>query len=496
MSDRRPRVRSLRPHVAPRVLRALALARMSSASTRVALERWLASTPALPRARAAWMDACAEALEAEKRLGRVSARDLERAFASAVLEGDFNALALGGGLARAMADVRGGRARGRFVAQADAWTDVGARDAEARRCLQVSLTDGGGRFLAVEYERIDGLGDAGFRAGAKIALTDPYVGADGSIWLERATCAVLGGGVDRLERARLRAMAVMDEPNRPGETKEERTKRALRAAWEDERCRLEREDSARDVAGAAPTTTAFVPATLIVPDSLDVHSPMMVPGTPLEVLSVDVEEEPRANDDAMELDVVRHIDASFERPSAPASSSLSRERDSVPTSSRGAAVDERALRAARHLNATAIKGLWTYIAAVKAVRGDENASEDATIYGWITRMGRIEVQDDARAPLWRMKMQVSDPTGVTNVLLRNAQLEGVAETSVASYLAADAAGRKVIETAVHDRLNAFCGRIKIGGLKSKHPHVLKLDSQPTSLKRPIADALRARASGL
>jgi len=430
------------------------------------------------------------------RLGRARASDAERAFASAVLDGDFNVLALGGGLGDALARVRGGRARGRFVAQADAWTDAGARDADARRCLRVDLTDGGGRYAAMEYERIDGLGDAGFRAGAKIALTDPYVGADGSIWLERATCAVLGGGVDRLERARLRAMAVMDEPNRPGESKEERAKRAVRVAWEEERCRLEREDSARDVAGAAPASNAFVPATLIVPDSLDVQSPAMVPGTPVETLVVDAKKEPRA-DDAMESDDVnRRVHASFERPSVPASASLSRERDSVPTSSRGVALDERALRAARHLNATAVKGLWTYIAAVKAVRGDENASAEATIYGWITRAGKIEVQVDARAPLWRMKIQISDPTGVTNVLLRNAQLEGVTETSVESYLAADADGRQAIEAAAHERLGAFCGRIKIGGLKSKHLYVLKLDSQPTSLKRHIADALRARASGL
>ena len=102
---------------------------------------------------------------------------------------------------------RGERAEGRFVVQADAAADDGARDGSTRtRCGTLSLTDGRDRFTAREYERIDGLGEnEGWAAGMKIALTDPYVGEDGSIWLERARCAILGGRVDRLERARARA---------------------------------------------------------------------------------------------------------------------------------------------------------------------------------------------------------------------------------------------------------------------------------------------------
>ena len=45
----------------------------------------------------------------------------------------------------------------------------------------------------MEYEAVPRLSGEGMRAGAKIALTDPYVGEDGTIWLERATTELLGG---------------------------------------------------------------------------------------------------------------------------------------------------------------------------------------------------------------------------------------------------------------------------------------------------------------
>ena len=56
----------------------------------------------------------------------------------------------------------------------------------------------------------------GMRAGAKLALTDPYVDEEGRLWLENETCEALGGCVERLERARMRVLEVLEAPNRPG----------------------------------------------------------------------------------------------------------------------------------------------------------------------------------------------------------------------------------------------------------------------------------------
>ena len=452
-------------------------------SAREIVDGFRARAVALPRARETWVDDVVRSI-ASTTTTTTTTGDVEAAYACAVLRGDFNACALGGGLRAAM--TRGERAEGRFVVQADAAADDGARDGSTRtRCGTLSLTDGRDRFTAREYERIDGLGEnEGWAAGMKIALTDPYVGKDGSIWLERARCAILGGRVDRLERARARAMAVLGAPNRPGDSEGARRKRALKAAWEDDVSRFERAEDGRDgCEPSAPRARAVVRSAAIVPDSLEMHSPAIVPATQMDAMDVDDGEALRASDETNASGVSRR--------SAPPSSL---ERDSAPASSgRGVPPDEHVLDVARHFNRTAMKGLWTYIAAMQAARS-VGECEEATVHAWIAHTGKIEVQEEARPPLWRLKMQISDPTGVATVLLRNAQLESATGTTVSEYLAANEARKRDIETAARTRLETFCGRVKIGGLKGKHLFVLKLDTQPTTFKSSVADALRARAA--
>ena len=163
---------------------------MARATSRDALDAWLARDAAgWPETREAWRDVVARAMDVEP----PTTTTTTRASASAAMRTDFNVCALGGGLSRAPR-VAGARARGRFVVQMDEWRDVGrdarrrradeqCRRSHAQRCLTLSLTDGARRMFAVEYEAVPRLSGEGMRAGAKIALTDPYVGEDGTIWL-------------------------------------------------------------------------------------------------------------------------------------------------------------------------------------------------------------------------------------------------------------------------------------------------------------------------
>jgi hypothetical protein len=176
--------------------------------------------------------------------------------------------------------------------------------------------------------------------------------------------------------------------------------------------------------------------------------------------------------------------------------SSSRERASVPSSSTPA-LDDHAMALVRHMNESAVKGLWTYLGCVRAARASiDDKSATATVHAWITRTGKIEVQEDAVPPLWRIRIQVSDPTGATSAYLRNAPLDAFAGTTASAYVAADERERKSIEASIRTRLEEFCGRIRLGSLKDKIMVVQKLDAQPTVFKPSVVGALRARKAHL
>ena len=109
------------------------------------------------------------------------------------------------------------------------------------------------------------------------------------------------------------------------------------------------------------------------------------------------------------------------RASEPASST-GLERDSIPSMPNDVALAGRARDVARRLNETAVKGLWTSSPTVKSARaeGVDDKSTNATVHGWITRIGTIEVktEDASRGKMWRLKIQVSDSTGITTRLFR------------------------------------------------------------------------------
>jgi hypothetical protein len=467
---------------------------MARATSRDALDAWLARDAAgWPETREAWRDVVARAMD----VATPTTTTTTRACASAALRSDFNVCALGGGLSRAPR-VAGARARGRFVVQMDEWRDVGrdarrrradeqCRRSHAQRCLTLSLTDGARRMFAVEYEAVPRLSGEGMRAGAKIALTDPYVGEDGTIWLERATTELLGGVVERLERARTRAMAVFEAPNRPGVGEGDRVKAATRAAWEEEANEARALDGARDVEGAAPRVVVTPNAARgVVPDSQVV-----------DILEIGGEDDALAGD-ARAMGAVasprRSTRSSLQASGEPIFSS--RERSSVPSSS-APALDDRAMALVQRVNESAVKGLWTYLGCLRAARASlDDKSAMATVHAWITRTGRLEVQEDARPPLWRVKIQISDPTGAASAYLRTAPLDAFAGTTATAYVAADARERESIEASIRKRLEEFCGRIRLASLKEKIMVVQKLDAQPTGFKPSVVGALRARKAYL
>ena len=339
----------------------------------------------------------------------------------------------------------------------------------------------------------------GMRAGAKLALTDPYVDDEGRIWLENETCVALGGCVERLERARMRVLEVLEAPNRPGVVVGGRFEAAAKSAW-----REERETRAATAATATATTMRSREETRAVMD----REPLAMnslgssgrgsDATPTSPKVVPVSLVPDSLG-ATELDEnMPPADARGDggRASEPASST-GLERDSIPSMPNDVALAGRARDVARRLNETAVKGLWTYVAAVKSARaeGVDDKSTNATVHGWITRIGTIEVktEDASRGKMWRLKIQVSDSTGATTAFLRFAQLDAVAESTAAAYDAASAREKKTIEDRVRRRLEEFCGRIKLSGLRDRIMHVAKLDVQPTSFKSSVVEALDARA---
>ncbi len=473
-------------------------------STARDLERWLASTHGWPTARPAWRTVVADFIDA-----RVAPRDRDAALARASGDSDFHVCALGGELS-ARSAASAGRRRGRFVVQLDEWSDAASdartnrSDARCRRpgggrCLRVSLTDGRNRFIGHEYGVVEALSGEGMRAGAKLALTDPYVDEEGRIWLENETCEALGGCVERLERARMRVLEVLEAPNRPGVVVGDRFEAAAKSAW-----REERETRAATAATATATTMRSREETRAVMD----REPLAMnslgssgrgsDATPTSPKVVPVSLVPDSLG-ATELDEnMPPADARGDggRASEPASST-GLERDSIPSMPNDVALAGRARDVARRLNETAVKGLWTYVAAVKSARaeGVDDKSTNATVHGWITRIGTIEVktEDASRGKMWRLKIQVSDSTGATTAFLRFAQLDAVAESTAAAYDAASAREKKTIEDRVRRRLEEFCGRIKLSGLRDRIMHVAKLDVQPTSFKSSVVEALDARA---
>ena len=56
------------------------------------------------------------------------------------------------------------------------------------------------------------------------------VDEEGRIWLENETCEALGGCVERLERARMRVLEVLEAPNRPGVVVGDRFEAAAKSA--------------------------------------------------------------------------------------------------------------------------------------------------------------------------------------------------------------------------------------------------------------------------
>ncbi|KAK3236805.1 recQ-mediated genome instability protein 1, variant 2 [Cymbomonas tetramitiformis] len=106
---------------------------------------------------------------------------------------------------------------GRFVLQVDEMVNVGA-DAKERykntnsntRCLKLSLTDGVARVQALEYRYITAL-HIHSPAGLKIAITDATV-RRGMLLLQPDNVQILGGEVERLEKARSRFVEYWNLP--------------------------------------------------------------------------------------------------------------------------------------------------------------------------------------------------------------------------------------------------------------------------------------------
>lgn len=469
----------------------------------------LASTPGWPTVRPEWLALVADAVDA----ARVAPRDRDAALARASVDCDFNVCALGGDLSAPRDVEKGARRRGRFIVQLDEWSDAASdartRHSDARcrrpgrgRCLRVSLTDGRARFVGYEYGVVEALSGDGMRAGAKLALTDPYVDDEGRIWLENETCVALGGCVERLERARRRVLEVLEAPNRPGVVVGDRMAAAAKSAWGEERDARAATAATTAAARSREETRAVMDREPLAMNSLgsDGRGSDATPSTP-KVVPVSLVPDSLG---ATELDenVPPPADARVDggRASEPASSLGSGlERDSIPSMPNDVALAGRARDVARRLNETAVKGLWTYVAAVKSARaeGVDDKSTSATVHGWITRIGKIEVNEDAsRGKMWRLKIQVSDSTGAANAFLRFAQLDAVAESNAAVYAAASAREKAAIEARARRRLEEFCGRIKLAGLKDRIMHVAKLDVQPTSFKSSVIAALDARVREL
>ena len=432
-----------------------------------------------------------------------------RTVAAAVLASDFNACARGGALASA---ARGAIARGAHVVQVDEWLNARA-PSDARydegacrapgsgaRCLKMRLTDGARTYVAYEYDACGALSGGAMKAGMKVRLTHPYVAEDGALWLRDENVCVLGGEVRALERARERVVGVFARANRPGVMKRE--EEAMKAAWGVEAESRIRTDASADASarprgdgGRAPAAASTVAAvTTAVPvraTTAALEAPAVVRETQIvEVLEIDDDEDARDVEDA-------HDPIVDPTPSQRVTRNSQRVRDSLPSSSGGGTrgtpvVGADARYVAEHLNATGVRGAWTYIAALKAVREDLADDDKPVIHGWISKVGAIELQTAGSAPKWRARVQISDSTGYVNAWMRSSVLELAAGVTISQYIAASFDKRKSIMDALGARLGTFCGRIKLSDFKSKNVVVFKLDQQPTKFASGVGKALEER----
>lgn len=169
-------------------------------------------------------------------------------------------------------------------------------------------------------------------------------------------------------------------------------------------------------------------------------------------------------------------------------------RDSLPSSSAGAettpACGLEGRLVAERLNETASRGLWTYVAAMKAARGDD-ADNAAVIHGWFNKVGAIELQRDDN-PKWRMAVQVCDSTGFLKAFLKPDVIEELVGASVGEYAASSEDAQKVMFTACAARLGKYCGRIKLMQTEGKTFKIMKLDPQPTKFAQIVVKALKER----
>lgn len=419
---------------------------MASATTET-LERWCASTKGWPTMRREWFELASEALTTTSGNG----------IAATAMTADFNVCATGGPLAST--STRGARARGRFIAQCDEWLDA-SRDGRERysnercgnprngRCLKLSLTDGKSRYVAYEYGTpVEVLNGSNMRAGMKLCLVDPYVDADGAIWLENETVVVLGGSVRRLEEARKRVLEVYGAPNRPGMGSGNKDQEATRRAWE----------------GAAfPSRRAEEPVHRIeAPRVVEpvVESVRVVPATQTEPLAIE-------SDDEMDIPVDNIVEQAMARRQS--------ERSSVPASSSRGSQPLTIQDVETRMISGVTEGSWITIAAIKAARAKGAAEIEALakngptmVFCVVTRVGNVEMNETQTSVKCRVKLMISDHTGSDIVILRGAQLEKAIGATAQQYKDASEADRARMTESVTNVFAGFCGKMKLHAFTEK-----------------------------
>jgi len=412
------------------------------------LERWCASTNGWPAMRREWCELASEALTT------TSGNDIAAMTATAMMA-DFNVCATGGALAST--STRGARARGRFVTQCDEWLDA-SRDGRERysdercgnprngRCLKLSLTDGKLRYVAYEYGTpVEGLNGSNMRAGMKLCLVDPYVDADGAIWLENETVVVLGGSVRRLEEARKRVLEVYGAPNRPGKGSGNRDQEATQRAWEGAVFPSRR--------GEEPMHRIEAPR-VVEPA---VEGARMVPVTePLVIES----------DDEMDIPVDNIVEQAMARRQST--------RTSVPTSSSRGSQPLTIQDVETRMISGVTQGSWITIAAIKAARAQGTAEIEALakngpmmVFCVVTRVGNVEMNETQTSVKCRVKLMISDHTGSDIVILRGAQLEKAIGATAQQYKDASEVDRKRMTESVTNAFAGFCGKMKLSAFTEK-----------------------------
>ena len=281
-----------------------------------------------------------------------------------------------------------------------------------------------------------------------MCLVDPYVDADGAIWLENETVVVLGGSVSRLEEARKRVLEVYGVPNRPGMGSGNKDQEATRRAWE----------------GAAfPSQRANEPAHRIeaprLVESVVGGGARVVPATQTEPLTID-------SDDEMDIPVDNIVEqAMAKRQSAPSSVPTSSSRGSQPLTIQD--VETRMISGVT-------EGSWITIAAIKAARAKGAAEIEALakngptmVFCVVTRVGNVEMNETQTSVKCRVKLMISDHTGSDIVILRGAQLEKAIGATAQQYKDASEADRARMTESVTNAFAGFCGKMKLHAFTEK-----------------------------